>query len=213
MKCNGLPSALSLILFATTLVALPARDAIADVYLTRSTDGTPYFTDAPVGKASRLIASRSHALLSHSQPTDENDSVARWQPIVNNIADRYGIDPALVRALIDVESHFNPNARSQKGAAGMMQLMPETAARYGVRDAFDAYQNIDAGARHLKSLIDAYRGNVVLALSAYNAGQRAVSSHRKRIPPYPETMLYVPKVLARYESYRSTSLHGTAPNE
>lgn len=85
----------------------------------------------------------------------------------------------------------------------MMQLMPQTATRYGVRDAFDGYQNIEAGVRHLKTLLDTYHGNVVLALAAYNAGEHTVIDHHGLIPPYRETMLYVPKVLARYEAYRA----------
>lgn len=206
MKSNSSPR-LSLLLFiAIALLGQPVSPAFGDVYLTRQDDGTPFYSDAPRSKASYLIestrVSRLHSpVAAMAKPPDSH-----WNGVVRDVAARHGVDPALVQAVIDVESHFDPGARSGKGAAGMMQLMPQTATRYGVRDAFDAYQNIEAGVRHLKTLLDAYHGNVVLALAAYNAGEHTVIAHRGMIPPYRETMLYVPRVLARYEAYRSMNL-------
>jgi hypothetical protein len=112
-------------------------------------------------------------------------------------AQRHGLDPALVLAVVGVESAFAPNAVSPKGAQGLMQLMPGTAATLGVADAFDPAQNLDAGVRHLRSLVGRYRGDLRRALAAYNAGEGAVSRHGG-VPPYRETRDYVRRVMARY---------------
>jgi soluble lytic murein transglycosylase-like protein len=121
---------------------------------------------------------------------------SRWGQDIKEIADRYGVDPSLVQAVIGVESAFNPWAVSRKGAQGLMQLMPRTAASLGVRDSFNPRENIEGGVRHLRYLLDRYPGNVSLALAAYNAGEGAVDSHGG-LPPYPETQQYVQKVLER----------------
>jgi soluble lytic murein transglycosylase-like protein len=112
-------------------------------------------------------------------------------------ARRHGVDPALVLAVVGVESAFRPDAVSRKGAQGLMQLMPGTAAALGVSDAFDPAQNLDGGVRHLRSLVGRYRGDLTKALAAYNAGEGAVARHRG-VPPYRETRDYVRRVLARY---------------
>ncbi len=106
------------------------------------------------------------------------------------------MNPALVEAVIRIESAFNPWAVSRKGAQGLMQLMPRTASALGVRDSFNPRQNIEGGVRHLRYLLDRYPGNVPLALAAYNAGEGAVDSYGG-IPPYTETQQYVQKVLER----------------
>ena len=117
--------------------------------------------------------------------------------IIREAAQRHQVDPALVRAVIATESNFNPGAISHKGARGLMQLEPGTALRYGVTDAFNPRQNVDAGVRHLRTLLDRYSGNLDLALAAYNAGQGAVDRHRG-IPPFRETRSYVQKVQDAY---------------
>jgi hypothetical protein len=119
---------------------------------------------------------------------------ARYTPEIREIAERYGMDPVLVEAVIRVESAFNPLAVSRKGARGLMQLMPSTASALGVQDSFDPRQNIDGGVRHLRALIERYNGDLPLALAAYNAGEGAVETHGG-IPPFPETQQYVRKVL------------------
>ena len=106
--------------------------------------------------------------------------------IIADTAERHAIDPALVRAVIKAESNFNPAAISYKGAVGLMQLMPGTARRFGVRNAFDPEQNLDGGVRYLKYLLGLYEGNLRLSLAAYNAGEKAVERHQG-IPPYRET--------------------------
>jgi soluble lytic murein transglycosylase-like protein len=115
-------------------------------------------------------------------------------PIVNEVSEREGLTPNLLRAVIEQESAYLPCAISSKGAQGLMQLMPGTAADLGVEDPFDARQNVDGGARFLRQLLDRYGGNVVLALAAYNAGPARVDS-AGGIPPIPETMGYVSGIL------------------
>jgi hypothetical protein len=112
--------------------------------------------------------------------------------LIDGAAARAGIDPRLVRAVIQVESAYQASARSRKGAMGLMQLMPDTARRYSVADPYDPGSNVDAGARHLKTLLD--RFELSLALAAYNAGESAVERYRG-IPPYPETQNYVLQVM------------------
>jgi soluble lytic murein transglycosylase-like protein len=116
---------------------------------------------------------------------------------VREAAERHGVPEALVSAVIRIESGFNRNAVSRKGARGLMQLMPATASMLGVRDSFDPRQNIDGGVRHLRGLIDRFGNDLKLALAAYNAGEQAVVNYRG-IPPYPETRDYVTKVLGLF---------------
>jgi hypothetical protein len=120
-------------------------------------------------------------------------------------ADEFGIDAAFVRALIHAESAFNPNARSHKGAQGLMQLMPATAGMYGVSNAYDAAQNISAGVEHLAGLLERYDGDVKLAAAAYNAGEGAVKKYGG-IPPYAETRVYVDRVEVLMKRYQQALL-------
>ena len=117
-------------------------------------------------------------------------------------AGRYGIEAALLHAVISVESGYNAKAVSKRGAAGLMQLMPGTARRYGVVDIFDPGDNVDAGAQYLTSLLKLFDNDLGLALAAYNAGEAAVMKYGRRIPPYRETASYVPKVVAFYQQLR-----------
>ena len=121
-------------------------------------------------------------------------TVAPYRDLIRAAATRHGLAPELVESVIRVESNFEARAVSPKGARGLMQLMPATAAKLGVRNVFDVHQNIEGGVRHLRHLVDRYGGNLSLALAAYNAGVEAVGRYGG-IPPYPETQAYVARVL------------------
>ena len=117
--------------------------------------------------------------------------------LIVSTAERHAVDPNLVRAIVKVESNFNPAAISRKGATGLMQLMPATARRFGVGNLFDPEENLDGGVRYLKHLLGMYAGNLPLSLAAYNAGENAVARYGG-IPPYPETRRYIRKVSSLY---------------
>lgn len=123
----------------------------------------------------------------------------KYQPIIKRAARKNGVDKTLIHALILMESAYDNEAVSVKGAQGLMQLMPETAELYNVSDPFDPEQNIDAGTRHLRKLLDKYKGNTELALAAYNAGIGAVEQYHG-IPPYRETQSYVSKIMSLIEN-------------
>jgi len=129
----------------------------------------------------------------------------QFAPLVAAVAKAHALDPALLHAVITVESGYNPRAVSPKGARGLMQLMPETAERYAVRDIWDPRQNLDGGARYLRDLLGLFNDNLGLALAAYNAGEAAVIEAGNRIPPFPETRSYVPRVLQHYYLYRAAA--------
>ena len=117
-----------------------------------------------------------------------------FKPIVLSISSRYAIAPELTEAVIHVESHYNPNAVSKAGAMGLMQLMPATAKRYGVHNRRNPRQNIEAGVRYLRDLMEMFNNDLYLVLAAYNAGENAVKRHGFKIPPYTETQNYVQRV-------------------
>lgn len=123
-----------------------------------------------------------------------------YDGMIRGTATNYALDPALMRAVVHVESAFNPHARSYKGAMGLMQLMPDTARRFGVSNAYHPEQNVEGGAKYLRFLLDRYSGNERLAIAAYNAGEGAVDEFGT-IPPYQETQTYVRRVLKMKEVY------------
>ena len=139
-------------------------------------------------------------------------SRAGVRDLVRQVSVEHGLDPKLVDALVRVESGYDPGALSRKGAMGLMQLMPATASRLGVADPFDPEQNVRGGVREFARLLDRYRGNLQLALAAYNAGEGAVS-HYRGIPPYKETRNYVSRILTIYtgKPYRLSGSYRTVP--
>ena len=144
----------------------------------------------------------------HYLPGKPNDT----RPYARQIAlaaNKSGLDPELVHAVIAVESAYQPAAVSPKGAVGLMQVLPETAQLYGVHNPSDVAANLRAGTRHLSGLMQHFDNRLDLALAAYNAGEGAVRSHNNSIPPYPETRSYVPAVVARYRENRPGAVGGT----
>jgi soluble lytic murein transglycosylase-like protein len=129
---------------------------------------------------------------------------AQLDALVQQSASSWQVDPALVKAVIANESGFDANATSRVGAQGLMQLMPDTAASLGVRNAYDPVQNVAGGTRYLRGLLDRFGGNLRLAVAAYNAGPGAVEKYGD-VPPYAETQNYVQNVLASYDTYRARS--------
>ena len=138
--------------------------------------------------------------------TQKPNSVSRSEidNLISKYADKNGLDEDFVKAVINQESGFNPNATSHCGAMGLMQLMPSTAQGLGVKNAYDAEQNIEGGTKYLKGLMDRFDNNKSLALAAYNAGPNAVKKYGG-IPPYAETQNYVKKVLSKYDTYKGVA--------
>ncbi len=132
-----------------------------------------------------------------------------YREVIATAANRYGLEPALLHAVISVESGYDAKAVSKRGASGLMQLMPETAKRYGVSDVFNPAANVRAGAQYLADLLRMFDNDLQLALAAYNAGEASVIKFGNRIPPYRETVEYVPKVVDFYRRFRS--LFGQPP--
>lgn len=131
-------------------------------------------------------------------PASSADLKKLYDPIVQQVSRTHGVDAGLIHAVIRAESNYDSFALSEKGAMGLMQLMPETAAQYGVKNVFDPAQNIDGGTRYLKDLIALFNKETNLVLAAYNAGQEAVKKFGRTIPPYKETQDYIMRVRARY---------------
>lgn len=127
--------------------------------------------------------------------------------LITEVAQGYGIDSALLHAIVTVESRYNPRALGPDGAAGLMQLMPGTAKLLGVTDVFDPEQNLRAGARHLRYLLDKFQNNLQLVIAAYHAGELAVIRAKNAVPPFPKNMEYVSLVLSHYHKYRAALAH------
>lgn len=151
-----------------------------------------------------LVGAALIPLQSNAQSSLPNESdIRKYSRIVETASRSYGVEDSLVHAVIFAESSYNPAAVSPQGAAGLMQLMPETARQYGVRDAFDPVQNINGGVKLLRDLLALFNGDVELALAAYNAGANAVIRAGNRIPPHIETAAYVPKVVEYYRRFQA----------
>jgi soluble lytic murein transglycosylase-like protein len=190
---------------------LPYQVQAVGVYVTKSENGRMVYTNAPVAKNSTLLfdnhttgkraAKSSAGLVQKNGSRDVPKDISHH---IENAAARYDIEPSLISAVIYVESGFNQAAISPKGARGLMQLMPETAKRYGAEDLHDVRTNVHAGTAYLRDLLFMFDGRIDLALAGYNAGENAVRKYKNNIPPYPETKHYVSAVLAEYR--RSTTL-------
>ena len=191
------------------LLATAAGPACADIYSYTDANGTVHFSNVPDNRRyalfMRTTKEKTEAPLARGGTWGMPGNKARFAPLVEEAASQNRLDPALLHALITTESGYNPRAVSAKGAIGLMQLMPDTARRYGVSNVFDPSQNIHAGAHYLSDLLKLFNQDLNLALAAYNAGENAVIRYGNHIPPYRETVAYVPKVLSHYRKFRMAS--------
>jgi soluble lytic murein transglycosylase-like protein len=174
--------------------------ARADVYSFIDSDGVAHYSNVPTDPHYGLLLSTPSSERTTSPPRKTVANAAQYDSIIERAAHGTGLSAALLRAVISVESAFDPQAISARGAKGLMQLEPHTAAHYGAVDVFDPSQNIDAGARYLRDLLDHYGGQLELALAAYNAGEVAVERYQGHIPSFAETRRYVPAVMRLYKS-------------
>jgi len=188
-----------LLLGVALLVA--ASGVHADAYSFVDERGVVHYTNVPVDPRYQFLLASPQEKTRSGQSYDARllATAGQFDPVIESAAAAAAVEPELLRAVIAVESGFDPRAVSRAGAAGLMQLMPETARRYGVSDRFDPRQNVHAGARHLKALIERYDNDVKLALAAYNAGEQAVDRCGRCIPQYRETQAYVPRVWRMYQ--------------
>lgn len=200
MKSSGCVPILILVGFWLT------QPAWADIYAYSADDGTVSLSNVPSdSRYTILIPSHREVtpVAGIIRPTSKSANKEQYNQIITEVARAYGLDSALLHAVISVESRYSPNAVSRKGATGLMQLMPEIAKRYGVTDPFDPVQNLHGGAKYLRDLLKTFNNNISLVLAAYNAGENAVVKYGNRIPPFRETENYVPRVLAFYRRYQS----------
>jgi soluble lytic murein transglycosylase-like protein len=172
------------------------------IYKYVDADGVAHFTDVPDSGRYRLFVLSPTGLTRSGDHYDPRllALATRYDAIIEAEAKSAAVEPNLLRAVIVVESGFNSRAVSNRGAVGLMQLMPATATRFGVSNRYDPRQNVRGGARYLGFLISRFRQNVRLALAAFNAGEDAVERYSEQIPPYVETLEYVPKVLRIYQA-------------
>lgn len=179
--------------------------ALANIYAYTTSDGSLSLSNVQEDDRYAVLIAAPPERAS-GQPLASMAEKANYEGIVDEVAQTYGLESALLHAVISVESHYRPNAVSRAGAVGLMQLMPLTARHYGVADPLDPVQNLHGGARYLSYLLKQFDNDVSLALAAYNAGEAAVAKYGNRIPPYRETENYVPKVLGFYRKYRAGAL-------
>jgi soluble lytic murein transglycosylase-like protein len=181
-----------ILLLATLIAALAPRTAGAQIYSHVAANGTLVLSDQKIENPTKVYAVDGAPAIRTTKPMSE--AASRYDAFVVAHASAHRLRPELVRAVIQVESGFNPRATSPKGAMGLMQLMPDTARVLGVRNAYDPDENIRGGTKYLRQLLDKYDGNQELALAAYNAGPGAVDKYGAKVPPYRETRDYVRKV-------------------
>jgi soluble lytic murein transglycosylase-like protein len=193
------------LLLCVFLITVIAHQADADIYKYEDEDGVLHFTDAPTHRGFKIFIKdfkKDKKLRTNFRLNGFSKNPDEFDPIINTLSSEYGVDKSLVKAVIQAESGYNPNAVSPKGASGLMQLMPETARDLKVSNTFNPTDNIRGGVRYLRFLLDTFKGDVSLALAAYNAGLAKVSKYGG-IPPYEETRNYVSRVLSYQKSYQS----------
>jgi soluble lytic murein transglycosylase-like protein len=192
------------IVAAAVLLVWPSQ-ASAQIYAWRDINGTLVLSDRKLSDGAQTYAVPDAPAIRSTRPITSGAARERFEPLVREYAARHALRPDLVRAVIQVESGFNPRARSPTGAMGLMPLMPDTARELGVLDPYDPAENIRGGTKYLRQLLDRFDGDEELALAAYNAGPGAVDRYGRQIPPYRETREYVRKVESIDERAAATS--------
>ena len=191
---------------SAVVVVAAASPAFAQIYTWTDGNGHLVLSNHPKGGSAPAYVVPQSDSIRATRPVDTTKS-SLYDDVIREHARLNGIRTDLVRAVVQVESGFNPMARSPKGAMGLMQLMPKTMQEFGVRNAFNPIENIRGGVAYLKQLLDRYANNEVLALAAYNAGPGAVDKHGQTVPPYKETQDYVSKI--NKMSARPVQMRGT----
>ena len=187
---------------ALAALAAASTTSTADVHLVRKADGSAVIFNQ-VGSG-WLVNGRAP---SDAYLAERRAAPGPWDDAIRAASLRHGVDPQIVKSVMLVESNFNPRAVSRKGARGLMQLMPETARRFGVTDRFDPLENLRGGVEYLAGLLRLFSGDVTLALAAYNAGENAVARHAG-VPPFAETREYVRRALVAYRGAPAAPLGG-----
>ena len=187
-----------LVLGLVWVLAAPAPGEARDVYFYRDRKGIIHFTDAPTDSRFRPFSVKTKIRVSRGFGRTNNTLLGAY---INAAAQKYRLDPSLIKAVIKVESAFNPNAVSWAGAQGLMQLMPGTASLMEVSDPFDPRQNIFGGSRYLRCMLDRFDGDLKLSLAAYNIGPERVARENK-VPNVKETKAYVKLVMRYYAQYK-----------
>jgi soluble lytic murein transglycosylase-like protein len=188
-------------LIVTLAAVLRAVSAQAEIYAWRDEHGRLVLSrhPAPSGVAAQTFSvggSDAYRVTGETADLSRSDLETRLHGLIEEQASAQSLSPDLVRAVIRVESNWNPRAKSVKGAQGLMQLMPATAAEYGVSNPYDPEENIRAGVKYLRKLVDRFDGRTELALAAYNAGPGAVEKYGRQVPPYRETQAYVRRIVS-----------------
>jgi len=198
------------LLVAALAFSAVAQPALADIFMFKDERGVVHFTNIPSGdKRFKMVRKEegtppntvAAGLPQYALPSQE--MIRRYSPMIESASKTHNVEVALVHAVITAESGYNAGAVSRAGARGIMQLMPDTARRFGVQNIMDPAQNIQGGVKYLRELLTLFNGDKELAVAAYNAGENAVIRHGHRIPPYAETVNYVPKVLGIYRKFQS----------
>jgi soluble lytic murein transglycosylase-like protein len=199
----------SLLLGAAAIAVSVASPAFADIFSFKDEKGVVHFTNiSGLDNRYKLVRKEDGTPINPSSSyaakvfMPAQADIQKYANIIQTASKAYGVDSSLVHAVISAESAYNQYAISRTGAMGLMQLMPDTARRYGVQNMMDPTENIHGGVRYLRDLLAMFKGRVDLAVAAYNAGENAVIRHGHKIPPYAETRHYVPKVLGFYKNFQ-----------
>ncbi|MBN2654540.1 MAG: lytic transglycosylase domain-containing protein [Nitrospirae bacterium] len=198
-------------LLIITIIILSAPHAFADIYVMHAPDGSVYFTNSRPDDSSAKVVMREQGAVS-AEPAADPVNASDYVSLAEKKARKHNVDPDLLKAVIKAESNWNPRAVSPKGARGLMQLMPATAAELGVKNVFDPVENIDGGARYLRYLLEKFNGNLTLALAAYNAGPARVE-RKMRVPAIQETVSYVRKIVTSYKKNGGSVMPRAAVNK